>query len=65
MVRPFVIKDAENIILKASAKHSDTHPQLVVQFPCQNVIEEENCITLQLFTPGRFGFHDFDIHVYM
>ena len=48
MERPFVIKDVENIVLEASAKHSDTHPQLVAQFPCQNVIEKDNCITLIL-----------------
>ena len=40
MERPFVIKDVENIVLKASAKHSDTPPQLVAQFPCQN--DEDN-----------------------
>ena len=55
--KPFVIKDAENIVLEASTKHNDTHPQLVAQFPCQNVIEEDNCITLQLFKHVRVYIH--------
>ena len=57
MKKPFVIKDVENIVMEATAKHNDTHPQLVAQFPCQNVIEEDNCITLQLFKYVRVYIH--------
>ena len=54
MERPFVIKDVENIVLRASAKHGDTHPLLVAQFPCRNVFEEDNCISLQLMVIFNF-----------